>query len=79
MRSRLPKLQNNNEEVKAPKSNAAGLLKGQKDIEGVLQYQGLLCVLELIYSKVISCHHNDLLVEHFDIDKIKELVNWKYC
>ena len=27
---------------------------------------------------MISSHYNDLLVRYFGIDKIKELVGWKY-
>ena len=27
---------------------------------------------------MISCHHDDPLAEHFDIDKTRELVGWKY-
>ena len=77
MKLRLFELQNNNEEANAFRSNAK-FLKGWKDVEGVLQYQGLLYVPELICSKVISCYHNDPPAKHFDIDKTRELVDQKY-
>ena len=51
---------------------------GQENVEGVLQYRSLLYVPEIICSKVISCHHNDLLVGHFRIDETQELVARKY-
>ena len=44
----------------------------------MLQYQGLPYVLEIIRSKVISCHHDDPLAEHFGIDKTRKLVSRKY-
>ena len=44
----------------------------------MLQYRGLPYVPKIIRSKVINCHHNDLLAEHFSIDKTRELVGRKY-
>ena len=44
----------------------------------MLQYRGLPYVPKIIYSKVISCHYNDLLAGYFGIDKTRELVDWKY-
>ena len=44
----------------------------------MLQYRGLPYVPEIIRSKVIICHHDDSLAEHFSIDKTKELVGRKY-
>ena len=35
-------------------------------------------MLEIIQTKFISRHHNNSLVSHFDINKIKELINRKY-
>ena len=57
---------------------AGGLPEGWEDVEGVLQYQGLPYVPEIIRSKVISCHHNNPLVGHFGIDKTRELIGRKY-
>ena len=44
----------------------------------MLQYQGLPYVPEIIRYKVISYHYDDLLAEHFGIDKTRELIGWKY-
>ena len=76
MRLRLPELQDKDKEAK--KLGATGLLEKWEDIEGVLQYQRLPYVPKIICSKVISRYHNDLLVEHFGIDKTRELVGRKY-
>ena len=76
MRLQLPELQDENEEAKA--FRAAGLPEGWEDVEGVLQYQGLPYVPEIICSKVISHHHDNPLAEHFGIDKTRELVGRKY-
>ena len=77
MRLRLSKLQENDEEAKLLRG-ATGLPERWEDVEGVLQYQGLPYVPEIICSEVISCHHNDPLARHFGIDKTKELVGRKY-
>ena len=76
MRLRLPELQDEDEETKVLR--ARGILEGWKDVEGVLQYQGLPYVPKIICSKVISRYHDDLLAEHFSIDKTRELVGQKY-
>ena len=77
MRLCLPELQENDEEAKVLRGSA-GLPKDWKDVKGVLQYQGLLYVREIIRFKVISCHHDDLLADHFGIDKTQELIGRKY-
>ena len=76
MRLRLPELQENNKETKLFRG-FAGLLEDCKDVKGVLQYQKLPYVPAIIRSKMISCHHNDLLAGHFGIDKKRELVGRK--
>ena len=76
MRLRLPELQDNDKEAIALR--AGGLPEGWEDVEGVLQYQGLPYVPEIIRSEVISRHHDDPLVGHFGIDKTRELVGRKY-
>ena len=76
MRLRLPELQDNDKEAIALR--AGGLPEGWEDVEGVLQYQGLPYIPEIIRSEVISRHHDDLLVGHFGIDKTRELVGRKY-
>ena len=77
MRLRFSKLQENDKEAKLFRGSA-GLLEDWKNVERVFQYRGLLYVLEIIHSEVISCHHNNLLIEHFGIDKTKELISRKY-
>ena len=49
-----------------------------KEIDEVLHYQRLLFVPEIIQTKLISQHYDDLLVRYFGIDKTKDLVNRKY-
>ena len=48
------------------------------DINGVLHYQGLFYVLEIIQTELISRHHDNLLVGHCSIEKTRELDVWKY-
>ena len=57
---------------------STGLPEDWKDVEGVLQYQGLPYVPEIIRSEVISCQYDDPLAGHFGIDKTKKLVGRKY-
>ena len=33
---------------------------------------------KIVYSKLISKHHNDLLVSHFGVTKTRELICQKY-
>lgn len=47
-------------------------------MEGVLHYQNLLYNLEIIQSELINCYHNDLLADHFKINKTCELIARKY-
>ena len=77
MRLRLSELQDNDKDAKLLRGSA-GLPEGLEDIEGVLQYQGLSYVPAIICSEMISRHHNDPLVRHFGIDKMRELVGRKY-
>ena len=75
MKLRLVELQESDKE--AQKIGAEGLNRYEK-LDGVLHYVRLLFVPEIIQTELISQHHNDLLVGHFDINKIKDLVGWKY-
>ena len=77
MKLRFSKLQESDKEAKLLK-DLADLPEGWKNVEGVLQYQELPYVPEIIRSEVISCHHNDFLAGHFGIDKTRELVGQKY-
>lgn len=55
-------------------------IESWEDIKGIHQRQGLLCILEIIYAKVMSCHHENFLARHFKIKKIRELVARKdFC
>lgn len=74
----LSKLQDNNKEAKALKSDIAGFLKNLKDDKRVLQYEGFLYVSEIIYSKLINHYYKFLLIGYFEIDKIQELIDWRY-
>ena len=44
----------------------------------VLHHQGLFYAPKIIQIKLISQHYNNLLVSHFDIEKIQELIAQKY-
>ena len=74
MSLRLSELQDNNKEGKALRSDAIGLLEDWENDKEMLQYWSLLYIPEIIHSKVINYHYDDLLVGHFRIDKIWELV-----
>ena len=76
MRLRLPDLQGNNNQAR--KLRAADFPEGWEDIEGVLQYGGLLYIPEIIWSELISQHHGDPFAGHFRIDKTRELIAKKY-
>ena len=73
---RLPKLQDNNKEVKVFRT--ADVLKNWEDVEEVFRYQSLPYILDIIRSEVISCQYKNLLTEYFRIDKIQELISRKY-
>ena len=75
MRLQLSELQESNDEAKKLRHE---LPEGREDVEEVLQYQGLPYIPEVIRSKVISRHHNNLLAGHFGIDKTRELIARKY-
>ena len=76
IRLRLPKLQDKDKEAKALR--AAGLPENWKDVERVLQYQGLPYIPEIICFKVINCHYNDLFTGYFKINKTQKLVTRRY-
>ena len=75
MRLRLAELQESNK--KAWKIRAKGLNR-YKDVDRVLYHQRLLFVPEIIQIKLISRYYNDLLADHFDINKTGELISKKY-
>ena len=44
----------------------------------MLHYQELLFLLKIIWTKLINWHHKSLLAGHFDINKTREIIGWKY-
>ena len=60
------------------KLRAEQLVKDWQDIEGVLHYQDLFYVPEIIRTKLISKYHDNPLTGHFGIEKTRELVARKY-
>ena len=57
------------------------LTKGRnryKDIDEVLYYKRLLFISEIIQTELFSCYHDNFLASHFDIDKTRKLIVWKY-
>ena len=76
MRLRLQELQDGDKH--ACKLRARQLAKDWQVINGVLHYQGLPYVPEIIRAELISRHHDDPLAGHFGIEKTRELVARKY-
>lgn len=76
MRIRRPKLQDDDKEAKNLRFKK--LSEGWENIKKVLYYQGLPYVLKIIRSELISKYYNDLLISHFNIEKIEELIVRKY-
>ena len=72
MSLRLAELQKSDNDIQ--KIRAKGLDK-YKNINKMLYYQELLFIPEIIWSKLISQHYNNLLIGHFDIDKTKKLIS----
>ena len=75
MKLRLVKLQKIDWKAIKLKKNQ---LKDWKDVKNILYFQNLLYMLKIIYFKVISCYHNNLLAGYFLIKKTKKLVTKKY-
>lgn len=76
LRLRLPELQAY--QSLACKIREQRLKEGWKNDEEILQQEGLLHMLKVIKTKLISRHYYDFLIRHFGINKTKELVNRKY-
>ena len=74
---RLSELQESHLEAQELKSKEQ-LPDGWEDINGVLHHQGLPFVPEVIWTELISRHHNNFLAGHFGINKIKDLIGRKY-
>lgn len=54
------------------------MAKCWEDIEGVLFYQDLPYMPEIICIELISCYHDNYLSRYFEINKIQKLVTRKY-
>ena len=76
MRLKLQELQSEDEQ--AQKLRTEQPVKDWQNIEGVLHHQSLLYVPKIIWTELISRHHNNLLSDHFGIEKTQELVVQKY-
>lgn len=66
MQMSLLELQDNNKEAKKLKSEE--LPENWEDIKEMLYYHGLPSILKVIYSKLISRHHANLPIGHFEIE-----------
>ena len=77
MRLRLQKLQDEDDQARKVRIEQPGNANWQ-DVEGVLHHQSLSYVPEIIRTELISRHHNNLLVSHFGIEKIRKLLSRKY-
>ncbi len=67
------------EDQEARRIREQGLKDGwEENADGVLCYQGLLYVPEVVRTKLISRHHDDPLAGDFGINKIRELIARKY-
>ena len=75
MRLRLLELQESDKE--SGKIRVEGL-DGYEEIDGVLYYQGLPFVPEIIQTELISWHHDNPLASHFGINKTKNLISGTY-
>ena len=76
MRMRLPKLQDDNKEIKILRSKR--LSESWKDIEQVLYFQKFSYVSKVIRSELISRHYNNLFASYFGIEKTQELIARQY-
>lgn len=49
-----------------------------KDVGEMLHFQGLLYIFEIIYTKLPSRYHDNLLTSHLEMKKTRELIAQKY-
>ena len=78
MRLRLHKLQTEDKQARKLRAKQQLGQQGWKDINGVLHYQGLPYIPEIIQMELISKHHDNLLAGHFGIEKTQKLFSRKY-
>lgn len=82
MRIRLLKLQAEDIVVKEVKAGSKSKSESKQNLnngweenaDGMLLYQGLFYVLEIICTELISWHHDNLLAHYFGIHKTQELI-----
>ena len=77
MRLRLSEVQESDPKAQKLKSKEQ-LPDGLENIDRVLYHKGLLFVPKVIWTEFISPHHDNPLVDHFGVDKTRELVGRKY-
>ena len=75
MRLKLLELQES--DPKAWKIRAKDL-EGYEEVDEVLHHQGLPFIPEVIWTELISWHHDDPLAGHLGINKTEELIGRKY-
>ena len=75
MKLRQQELQAEDKQVRKTKAKHS---EGWDKIDGVLHHQGLFYVSEIIRTKLISRHDNNLLAGHYEIKKTQKLVARKY-
>ncbi len=51
-----------------------GLSESWEDIKKVFHYQGLLYIIKVICSKLISRHYDNCLIGYFRIKKTQKLI-----
>lgn len=50
----------------------------EEDTDDIVLFEDLLFILEIIRTKLISSHPDNLLANYFRIDKIQGLITQKY-
>ena len=75
MRLRLAKLQRLDKIAQKIKIKS---LDEYKKFDKILHYQRLLFIYKNILTKFVSRYHNNLLIDYFDINKIKQFIDWRY-
>lgn len=68
----MSELQKSDLEIKKPKTK--DLFEDWENVEDVSQHWDFLYIPEIKYSKLISCHNDNLLAKHLGINKTKDLV-----
>lgn len=67
-----------NNHIKDKKIQLKDLPEYWKDADGKLQHHDVFYILQIIETKLINRHHNNLLAGHFNNNENRELVAKKY-